>query len=132
MELISDDEGADPDPADLPCHAGMLYVPVRRSPSGDCQLRFARTPLGARTAVGFTRRCRLAAVFGEQQPWILLAEPALRALGAPLGATVVTVDPQLTASSPILPSSIGQRPAQVMTCARRTMDPLDVPEAMPV
>ncbi|KIF71054.1 hypothetical protein HY68_24600 [Streptomyces sp. AcH 505] len=132
MERISDDEAADPDPADLPCGAGMLYVPVRRGPSGDCQLRFARTPLGARTAVGFTSKGRLAAVFGERQPWILLAEPALRALGAPLGALVVTVDPQLTAVPSAPPSPAGRRTAPVMSCARRTLGPLDVPEAMAV
>lgn len=131
MERISDD-GADPDPAGRPCGAGMLYVPVRRGPSGDCQVRFARTPLGARTAVGFTRRGRLAAVFGARQPWILLAEPALRALGAPLGALMVTVDPQLTAAPPAPPSSAGRRPAPAMACARRTTGALDVPEAMAV
>lgn len=72
-------------------------MPVRHGSAGGCQLRFLRTPLGARTAVGFTSPQRLAAVLGERQAWIRLAEPALRVLAEPLGVVTVTVDPQLTA-----------------------------------
>ncbi|MEV6839445.1 SAV_915 family protein [Streptomyces sp. NPDC051133] len=87
--------GEDPEPSDrLP--AGPLYVPVRPGPSG-CAARLFRTPLGERTAVGFTSEHRLTATLGAGQAWIRLAEPALRALTAPLGVTVLTVDPQLTA-----------------------------------
>jgi hypothetical protein len=90
--------GDDPEPCDrLP--AGSLYVPVRPGPSG-CATRLFRTPLGERTAVGFTSECRLTATLGHDQAWIRLAEPALRALTAPLGVTTVTVDPQLTAPAP--------------------------------
>lgn len=88
----------DPEPSD-PFPAGPLYVPVRPGPSG-CAARLFRTPLGDRTAVGFTSASRLTATLGAGQAWIRLAEPALRALTAPLGITTVTVDPQLTAPAP--------------------------------
>ncbi|MFD6550467.1 SAV_915 family protein [Streptomyces sp. NPDC058398] len=90
--------GEDPEPADR-FPAGPLYVPVRPGPSG-CAARLFRTPLGRRTAVGFTSEHRLNATLGSGQAWIRLAEPALRALTAPLGVTTVTVDPQFTAPAP--------------------------------
>ncbi|MEU2431561.1 SAV_915 family protein [Streptomyces sp. NPDC007861] len=90
---------ADTDP-DEPRPAAPLFVPVRLGSAGGRQLRFMRTPLGVRTAVGFTSARRLAAVLGAGQAWTRLAEPALRALSEPLGVTVVTVDPQLTAHAP--------------------------------
>ncbi|MGW5463284.1 SAV_915 family protein [Streptomyces sp. CA-142005] len=88
----------DPEPSD-PFPAGPLYVPVRPGPFGYAA-RIFRTPLGDRTAVGFTSEHRLAATLGAGQAWIRLAEPALRALTAPLGVTVLTVDPQFTAPAP--------------------------------
>ncbi|MFF4316614.1 SAV_915 family protein [Streptomyces sp. 900105755] len=90
--------GDDPEPSDR-SPAGSLFVPVRPGPAG-CAARFFRTPLGERTAVGFTSARRLAATLGPGQAWIRLAEPALRALAAPLGVTTVTVDPQLSAPAP--------------------------------
>jgi hypothetical protein len=90
--------GDDPDPSDR-FPAGPLYVPVRPGPSG-CAARLFRTPLGDRTAVGFTSAQRLTATLGPDQAWIRLAEPALRALTAPLGITTVTVDPQFSAPAP--------------------------------
>ncbi|MEU4085000.1 SAV_915 family protein [Streptomyces aureus] len=90
--------GEDPEPADR-FPAGPLYVPIRPGPSG-CAARLFRTPLGRRTAVGFTSERRLTATLGSGQAWIRLAEPALRALTAPLGVTTVTVDPQFTAPAP--------------------------------
>ncbi|MEU2714542.1 SAV_915 family protein [Streptomyces sp. NPDC007205] len=87
--------GEDPEPSD-PFPAGLLYVPVRPGPCG-CAARLFRTPLGERTAVGFTTERRLSAVLGPGRPWIRLAEPALRALTAPLGVTALTVDPRFTA-----------------------------------
>ncbi|GAA2431483.1 SAV_915 family protein [Streptomyces mauvecolor] len=89
------DCGDDPEPCER-TPAGPLFVPVRPGPAG-CAARMFRTPLGDRTAVGFTTRDRLAATLGPDQAWISLAEPALRALAAPLGVTTVTVDPQLSA-----------------------------------
>ncbi|WP_392841984.1 SAV_915 family protein [Streptomyces sp. LN500] len=59
-----------------------------------------RTPLGVRTAIGFTIARRLTVVLGEGQAWNRLAEPVLRALSEPLGVSSVTVDPQLTAPAP--------------------------------
>ncbi|MGF1430575.1 SAV_915 family protein [Kitasatospora sp. LaBMicrA B282] len=87
-----------PEPEDrIP--AGHLLVPIRSGPLGHTP-RFFRTPLGARTAVAFSSGEQLAAVLGAAQPWIVLAEPALRALAAPLGVSTLTVDPQLAAPAP--------------------------------
>jgi hypothetical protein len=90
--------GDDPEPSDR-FPAGPLYVPVRPGPSG-CAARLFRTPLGDRTAVAFTSEHRLTATLGPDQAWIRLAEPALRALTAPLGIATVTVDPLFTAPAP--------------------------------
>ncbi|MFD4259670.1 SAV_915 family protein [Streptomyces sp. NPDC058534] len=87
--------GEDPEPSER-FPAGPLYVPVRPGPSG-CTTRLFRTPLGRRTAVAFTSERTLAATLGPGQAWIRLAEPALRALTAPLGVTTVTLDPQFAA-----------------------------------
>ncbi|MFD5724063.1 SAV_915 family protein [Streptomyces sp. NPDC127036] len=76
--------------------SGPLFVPVRPGPTG-CTARLFRTPVGGRTAVGFTSAARLTAALGTGQAWIRLSEPALRALAAPLGVTALTVDPQLSA-----------------------------------
>ncbi|WP_254406996.1 SAV_915 family protein [Streptomyces sp. GMY02] len=127
-----DSDPSDPDPdGSRPddCRAVRpLYVPVRLGSCGGYQLRFARTPLGARTAIGFTSPHRLTAVLGERQAWIRLAEPALRALAAPLGTTIVTVDPQLTAPAPV--SAIGRQATPVRACARHAPpvpEPADAP-----
>ncbi|MEV5375233.1 SAV_915 family protein [Streptomyces nondiastaticus] len=76
--------------------AEPLYVPVRRCACGFA-LRVFRSPLGMRTAVAFTTERRLSDVLGPDQPAIRLALPAVRALAAPLGVDLVSVDPQLTA-----------------------------------
>ncbi|WP_405651468.1 SAV_915 family protein [Streptomyces sp. RK9] len=93
LEPTEDPEPSEPGPAGL---RHVLCVPVRSGTTG-CAARFFRTPLGERTAVGFTSEARLAATLGAGHPWIRLAEPALRALAVPLGVTTVTVDPQLSA-----------------------------------
>ncbi|MGW6746417.1 SAV_915 family protein [Streptomyces sp. NPDC055025] len=129
------DSGPDPDPGPDPAVDGgraaarPLYVPVRLGSCGGQQLRFARTPLGARTAIAFTSARRLTAVLGEQQAWIRLAEPVLRELAAPLGAAIVTVDPQLTAPAPVPAPAPAPRQAPVRTCARHAPE---LPEAMSV
>ncbi|MEV7678535.1 SAV_915 family protein [Streptomyces sp. NPDC088341] len=131
------DPDPDPDPDPGPdtaldegrAAARPLYVPVRLGSCGGQQLRFARTPLGARTAIAFTSARRLTAVLGEQQAWIRLAEPVLRELAAPLGAAIVTVDPQLTAPAPVPAPAPAPRPAPVRTCARHAPE---LPEAMSV
>lgn len=109
----------DPEPSDR-FPAGLLHVPVRPGLTG-CATRLFRTPLGDRTAVGFTSERALTATLGAGQPWIRLSEPALRALTAPLGVTTVTVDPQFSAPvptrggeaarSPERPSARGSRPS---------------------
>ncbi|MPY62996.1 hypothetical protein FNH08_39350 [Streptomyces spongiae] len=72
--------GEDPEPSErIP--AGPLFVPVRQGPAG-CVARLFRTPLGERTAVGFTSRGALTATLGGpgvDQAWIRIAGPALRA-----------------------------------------------------
>ncbi|MER5733812.1 SAV_915 family protein [Streptomyces sp. NPDC002138] len=85
----------DPEPEErIP--AGLLYVPAR--PGGAPRVvRLFRTPLGTRTAVGFTSPDRLAATLGAAQPWIRLSGAALRAMAEPLGAGLLTIDPTLTA-----------------------------------
>ncbi|WP_344443339.1 SAV_915 family protein [Kitasatospora nipponensis] len=88
----------DPEPYE-PAPAGRLLVPVRPGPLGHTP-RFFRTPLGARTAVAFTTERRLVTALGPAQPWIALAEPALRALAEPLGIDRLTVDPALVAPAP--------------------------------
>ncbi|MFF3458907.1 SAV_915 family protein [Streptomyces sp. NPDC002730] len=80
-----------------------------------------RTPLGVRTAIGFTGRDRLVAVLGERQQWIRIAEPALSALAEPLGVTTVTVDPRLTAPAA---ARAAPAPAPVPQCARREVSPV--------
>ncbi|MFF3688056.1 SAV_915 family protein [Streptomyces sp. NPDC002187] len=87
----------DPEPEER-VPAGPLCVPVRPGPGG-AALRLFRTPLGARTAVGFTSPSLLAATLGAGQPWTVLSEPALRAMAVPLGVARLTLDPTLTAPS---------------------------------
>ncbi|MEW2623365.1 SAV_915 family protein [Streptomyces sp. NPDC048106] len=94
-ELRCGDDPAPPEP--LP--DGPLYVPVRPGPSGYA-VRLFRTPLGERTAVGFTSVRRLTATLGSGQAFIRLAGAGLRTLIAPLGVTVLTVDPRCTAPAP--------------------------------
>ncbi|WP_405967170.1 hypothetical protein OG613_15895 [Streptomyces sp. NBC_00015] len=89
----------DPEPSER-VPAGLLFVPVRSGPMG-CTARFFRTPLGDRTAVGFTSADRLTATLGTDQSCIRLSEPALRALAAPLGVTTLTVDPPLSAPAAV-------------------------------
>ncbi|MFJ5829467.1 SAV_915 family protein [Streptomyces sp. NPDC093089] len=90
--------GDEPEPGE-PLPAGRLCVPVRPG-SGRCVTRLFRTPVGGRTAVAFTGPARLRAALGETQPWIVLAEPALRALVEPLGVRELRIDPVLTAPAP--------------------------------
>ncbi|MEV6167528.1 SAV_915 family protein [Streptomyces sp. NPDC051954] len=101
--------GEDPEPSDR-FPAGPLYVPVRPGPAR-CAPRLFRTPLGRRTAVGFTSVRRLTETLGAEQAWIRLAEPALRALTAPLGVTIVTVDPQFSAPAPAPVTPVALAPA---------------------
>ncbi|MFE5211021.1 SAV_915 family protein [Streptomyces sp. NPDC056600] len=103
--------GEDPEPAER-FPAGLLLVPGRPGPSG-WAVRIFRTPLGDRTAVGFTSVRRLTATLGPGQAWFRLAEPALRALTEPLGVTTVTVDPQFTA-----PAARRVQPAAAMLAQR--------------
>lgn len=108
----------DPEPEEQ-VPAGPLYVPARPG-TAPVVVRLFRTPLGARTAVGFTSAERLAATLGAEQPWIRLSESALRALTGPLGVSLLTVDPALTA------------PAVTGVCAATADGPVAAPPAAPV
>ncbi|MEV6582634.1 SAV_915 family protein [Streptomyces sp. NPDC051582] len=112
----------DPEPEER-VPAGLLYVPVRPGRGAEAVIRLFRTPLGARTAVGFTRTDLLAATLGEGHGYIRLSEAVLRELCAPLGADLITVDPALSApaAAPAAPAAppaaaaplrAGRRPAQ--------------------
>ncbi|MGW4231707.1 SAV_915 family protein [Streptomyces sp. NPDC004980] len=108
----------DPEPEE-PSPAGLLYVPVRPGGGPKVVVRLFRTPLGTRTAVGFTTEARLASTFGGKQPRIRLSESALRALTEPLGAALVTVDPTFAAPQ-AAPAGTGARVARPVTAAART------------
>ncbi|AZK97319.1 MULTISPECIES: SAV_915 family protein [Streptomyces] len=125
-ETTASGDGADPDERRP---AGPLYVPVRIGSAGGHQLRFMRTPVGLRTAVGFTSPERLAAALGPRARWIRLAEPALRGLAEPLGVALVTVDPQFTAPFP----GTSRPPRTAQPCARRHgQDPAPAGPSRPV
>ncbi|MFG2196830.1 SAV_915 family protein [Streptomyces sp. NPDC048639] len=104
--MSASEHAEDPEPSE-PVPAGPLFVPVRSGPTG-CTARFFRTPLGGRTAVGFTSEEKLSSALGRDQAWIRLSEPALHALAAPLGVTALTLDPQLSA-----PATVRAEPAFV-------------------
>lgn len=63
----------DPEPEER-VPAGLLYVPVRPGGGAGVAIRLFRTPLGTRTAVGFTAVERLAATLGENQAYVPLSE----------------------------------------------------------
>lgn len=102
----------DPEPEER-VPAGLLYVPVRPGGGGGggagTVIRLFRTPLGTRTAVGFTSAERLTATLGEGHPYIRLADAVLRQLCEPLDAGLVTVDPTLSAA-PVQAPAPEQRP----------------------
>ncbi|WP_329315844.1 MULTISPECIES: SAV_915 family protein [unclassified Streptomyces] len=103
----------DPEPEER-VPAGLLFVPVRPGRGAETVVRLFRTPLGARTAVGFTSKDRLATTLGEGQGCIRLSEAVLRELCEPLGADLVTVDPTLSAPAPApaAPLRPGRLPVQ--------------------
>ncbi|MGW1882755.1 SAV_915 family protein [Streptomyces sp. NPDC001970] len=103
------DHSEDPEPSE-PVPAGRLFVPVRPGPTG-WTARLFRTPLGRRTAVGFTSAEKLTATLGKDQACVRLSEPALRALAAPLGVTALTVDPQFSAPAPARAAAPAPAPA---------------------
>ncbi len=100
----------DPEP-DEQVPAGLLYVPVRSGGGGaETAIRLFRTPLGTRTAVGFTSADRLTATLGEGHPYIRLSVTVLQRLCEPLGAGLVTVDPTLSAPAVKSVAAPEQRP----------------------
>ncbi|MGW8354633.1 SAV_915 family protein [Streptomyces wedmorensis] len=122
--------GDEPEPGEqLP--AGRLCVPVRPG-AGGCVTRLFRTPVGGRTAVAFTGPARLRAVLGAAQPWIVLAEPALRALMEPLGVRELRIDPVLTARTSEVPvdartseAPVGGRTSEVPVGGRSSEVPTE-------
>ncbi|MGW1835729.1 SAV_915 family protein [Streptomyces sp. NPDC002067] len=117
MCLHSYDDDAEPPE---PNPAGLLCVPVRPGRTGPA-IRLFRTPLGARTAVGFTGPDRLTATLGAGQPWIRLSETALRTLTAPLGTLLLTVDPTFTAPRATTPPARAAIPRQPVRRTARTV-----------
>ncbi|MER5807494.1 SAV_915 family protein [Streptomyces sp. NPDC002033] len=107
----------DPEPEER-TPARPLYVPVR--PGGvEVVVRLFRTPLGARTSVGFTSPDRLAAALGAEQPWIRLSGSALRSMAEPLGVSLLTVDPTFTAPAvATVPAAAAPLPRTSLTAAR--------------
>ncbi|MFD7438512.1 SAV_915 family protein [Streptomyces sp. NPDC059861] len=120
----------DPEPCER-FPAGPLHVPVRPGPAG-FTARLFRTPLGDRTAVGFTSEQRLRATLGPDQAWIRLAEPALRALTAPLGVTTVTIDPQFSAPAPARNTAAAPAPKTSPAPEPASAPGNPVPHAVPV
>ncbi|MEV2248699.1 SAV_915 family protein [Streptomyces sp. NPDC049970] len=103
----------DPDPEER-TPDGLLHVPVRSGASGPA-LRMFRTPLGERTAVGFTHQDLLTATFGAGQASIRLSESALRSLAAPLGIERLVLDPALSAPAVTAESvSAAQEPVRAL------------------
>ncbi|MER5972675.1 SAV_915 family protein [Streptomyces sp. NPDC002055] len=84
-----------------------LYVPVRLE-TAELMVRLFRTPLGTRTAVGFTRPDLLTSAVGAEHPWIRLSEATLRSMTEPLGAALVTIDPTFTAPAVTGPTATRQ------------------------
>ncbi|MFD8205256.1 SAV_915 family protein [Streptomyces sp. NPDC059695] len=111
MCLFRYDDDPEPEERDP---AGPLYVPVRPGAPA-VTVRLFRTPLGARTAVGFTARERLTATLGAGQPWVRLSGPVLRSLTEPLGVGLLTVDPTLTAPPVTAPPPAARRTGPPVT-----------------
>ncbi|QFZ72910.1 hypothetical protein GFH48_06185 [Streptomyces fagopyri] len=109
--------GEDPEPSER-FPAGALFVPVRPGSAG-CAVRLFRTPLGERTAVGFTSERGLTTTLGPEQAWIRLAEPALRTMAEPLGVTTVTVDPSFSAPAPTRTTPVATEPVRAAAPAPR-------------
>ncbi|MFC6065282.1 SAV_915 family protein [Streptomyces ochraceiscleroticus] len=109
--------------------AGALYVPVRPGPAGYAA-RLFRTPLGERTAVGFTTLQQLVSTLGPGQAWIKLSEPALRALTVPLGITRLLLNPSLAAST-AAPSARAAAPRLPLTIRRGARKRSEVTTTLP-
>ena len=110
--------------ADDPAHQ-PLCVPVRDNACG-FTLRMFRNRDGARCAVAFTTRERLAAVLGSRQRWVELAEPAVRDIVLPLGVRDLVIDPALIAppvrsqaAPPVAATAAPQAPSPTVAAPQR-------------
>ncbi|WP_433336039.1 SAV_915 family protein [Spirillospora sp. CA-294931] len=82
----------------------LLIVPVRVC-GGAAVLRTGRLDSGGeRCGIAFTARDRLRAVLGPEQPWIEMAEPALRSTLRQMGIGRIRVDPMLVSPRPLMPA----------------------------
>ncbi|MER8101334.1 SAV_915 family protein [Kitasatospora sp. NPDC094016] len=93
----------------------VWHVPVTVSGTGPTTaLRLFRLRDGRRCAVGFSSPESLAALFGPDQAFTELGEPALRALTAPIGVDTLVLDPRLVAppvtapAAPLTPAPTAQ------------------------
>lgn len=108
----------------------LMVVPVSGSES--VSLRSGRLPTGERVGIAFSTESRLRQDMGAGQRWILIGEPALKAMPAPLGIDRVQVDraqvdPGLIApgliASPAVPAEAVSVPiaaTSIATVARAT------------
>ncbi|MGV9271197.1 SAV_915 family protein [Kitasatospora sp. NPDC003701] len=94
----------------------VWHVPVTVTGSTTA-LRLFRLRDGRRCAVGFATTEALTALLGPDQASTELAEPALRALTAPLGVDALVLDPRLVAP-PARPAR-GPAPAEPAAPAAR-------------
>jgi len=117
-------------------HQPQLCVPVREAACGFA-LRMFRDRDGSRCAVAFSSGERLRAVLGDDQHWLPLSEPALRALAAPLGVDTLIVDPNMIAPTvrqtpaPAPVTSPAPSPAIALTPAAPSLTPV-TPSLTPV
>ncbi|MFI8084920.1 SAV_915 family protein [Kitasatospora sp. NPDC086009] len=84
----------------------VWHVPVTVTGSTTA-LRLFRLRDGRRCAVGFATTEALTALLGPDQACTELAEPALRALAAPLGVDALVLDPRLVAPPVARPAREG-------------------------
>ncbi|MFJ3791057.1 SAV_915 family protein [Kitasatospora sp. NPDC090091] len=91
----------------------VWHVPVTVT-GRTTSLRLFRLRDGRRCAVGFVSAEALTALLGPEQASVQLAEPALRALVAPLGVDTLVLDPRLVAppvagpAAPLSPARAAQ------------------------
>ena len=88
-----------------------LYVPARKTSVGAASIQTGRLPNGCRVGIAFTDLSRLRAATGPQQEWIRMSAVALQGMLAPLGVTLIQIDPVLVtmdlATADRLPSLTG-------------------------
>jgi hypothetical protein len=89
-----------------------LFVPTRPTCHGDAiVVQLGHLPSGLRVGIAFTSLALLRAATGPRQDWIRLYDDVLRATLAPLGISVIQVDPVLVGPDVRPVEPIGHGPA---------------------